>query len=50
MKHRRIAARPGRFCGLVPDFPRAEFMTMLYKEWGLQCDGPISWHEEERGY
>ncbi len=50
LKHKRIAARPGRFCGLVPDFPRAEFITRLYKEWGLQADGAISWTEEQRGY
>lgn len=50
LKHRRIAARPGRFCGLVSDFPRAEFIVNLYKEWGLQADGPISWTEEQRGY
>ena len=50
LKHRRIAARSGRFCGLIPDFPRPEFIANLYKEWGLQSEGPISWTEEQRGY
>lgn len=50
MKKSKIMARPGRNCGLIPDFPRPEFIANLYKEWGLQSDGPISWTEEERGY
>lgn len=50
LKHRRIAARPGTQCGLVPDFPRPEFIANLYREWGLQYDGAISWTEDLRGY
>ncbi len=43
-------ARPGCDCGLVPDFPRPEFIKNLYREWGLQSDGATSWTEEQRGY
>ena len=50
LKHKRIEARPGRDCGLVPDFPRPEFIVNLYREWGLEASGPISWSEEQRGY
>lgn len=49
-KHKKKEARPGCNCGLVSDFPRPEFIANLYKEWGLQSDGPISWTEEQRGY
>ena len=49
-KRKQVLARPGRNCGLVGDFPRAEFMANLYKEWGLQSEGPISWTEAQRGY
>jgi len=49
-KLKKKEARPGCNCGLVSDFPRPEFIANLYKEWGLQSDGPISWTEEQRGY
>ena len=49
-KHKKKAARPGCDCGLVPDFPRPEFIANLYREWGLQSEGPISWTEGQRGY
>lgn len=49
-KHKKKAARPGCNCGLVPDFPRPEFIADLYREWGLKSDGPISWTEAQRGY
>lgn len=49
-KHKKKAARPGCNCGLVGDFPRPEFIANLYKEWGLQSEGPISWTEKQRGY
>jgi len=49
-KRQLILNRPGRNCGLVADFPRPQFIVNLYREWGLETDGPISWTEEQRGY
>lgn len=50
MKRKNLNGRPGLNCGLVGDFPRPEFIANLYKEWGLQSEGPISWTEAHRGY
>lgn len=50
MKEKRFANRPGMFCGLVPYFPRPEFIDNLYKYWGLEHGRDISWTEEQRGY
>lgn len=50
MKEKRFAQRPGLHTGLIPYFPRAQFMDNLYKYWGLEYGREISWTEEQRGY
>ena len=49
-KEKRFANRQGMFCGLVPYFPRPEFIDNLYKYWGLEHGRDISWTEDQRGY
>ena len=50
MKEKRFAMRPGLHTGLVPYFPRPQFIDNLYKYWGLEHGREISWTEEQRGY
>lgn len=50
LKEKRFKGRPGLHPGLVSRFPRPEFMNNLYKIWGLEHGGEISWTEKQRGY
>lgn len=50
LKDARNANRPRTNCGLVPYFPRPEFIENLYRLWGLEYGGEISWTEAQRGY
>jgi uncharacterized protein (DUF169 family) len=50
LKESRFKGRPGLHTGLVPYFPRPEFIDMLYRIWGLEYGREISWTEEQRGY
>jgi len=50
LKEARFKGRPGLHTGLVPYFPRPEFIDTLYQIWGLEHGREISWTEEQRGY
>lgn len=50
LKDARNANRPRTDCGLIPYFPRPEFIDKLYELWGLEHGGEISWTEAQRGY
>lgn len=50
LKESRFKGRPGLHTGLVPYFPRPEFIDMLYRIWGLEHGREISWTEQQRGY
>lgn len=50
LKESRFRGRPGLHTGLVPYFPRPEFIDTLYRLWGLEHGREISWTEQQRGY